>query len=112
MTAQTAAIADDGAPQRLNDARLKLLDLAADLKPFTAPLPTLTELRDRVDALLDELNEVRRSFLLVVHTYECERDGIEEWATELQKRVDDGWRPETVPLADVLERLTPVAERE
>jgi len=91
----------------LDDVRLRLVEASADL---LRPLPSPSDLAQRIQEVAAELAEIRRTLLLVYHVTQREQGGLLAQLAEIDQRLAAGWVPEGRPIEEVLERLRPVAE--
>lgn len=92
---------DDPQKQSLNRIRLRLIDIAADLRP----LPTVDNVLDRLRSVMVEFESVRNDLELVIHIAQAEEDGLIESLDEMDRRLATGWKPTGFPVEEVVERL-------
>lgn len=87
--------------QRLERARLRLLNTAADLRPVASP----EELEARLAAALAELADVIRELKLLMHIKRLEESGLESELVALDEALAGGWRPDAAPVDEVVDKL-------
>jgi hypothetical protein len=87
--------------QRLERARLRLLDTAADLRPLASP----EELSHRMADALRELADIIEELNLLLHVKRLEEEEIEADLLQLDQALAGGWKPDAAPADEVVAKL-------
>ena len=93
----------------LDRVKLRLVEAVREL---STPLPTSSDLVERVQAVALELEQIHADLLLVYHIARSEQDGLSEKMNEIDERLAAGWVPDAEPVDEVIERLRPFVEGE
>jgi hypothetical protein len=89
------------AAKDLEKTRLRIHDTASKLRPLENP----DDLTKRVRAVVRELQDIQESLLLYVHCAQLEENDFEGTLEKIDKKLADGWVPESAPVEDVIDRL-------
>ncbi len=90
-----------------DDVRLRLSETVSQL---LRPLPTPADLAERVEAVVLELESIRRDLLLVYHVAKSEQAGLLRTLSEIDERLEAGWKPDGKPVETVIARLRAARE--
>lgn len=93
--------------QSIDRVRLRLADLLGDLRPLSTP----DEFRQRLRAVLLELESIRNELELVFHLSQAEQVGLSDALNDIDHKLAQGWKPEASPVEDLVDRLRPFAQR-
>jgi len=86
--------------KRLDEARLRLLDAIAELKP-----PSMEHVEVHVIAALRELTSVQQELRLLLHVRHLEETGLEDQIADLEEKLAGGWEPPAEPVEDLVASL-------
>lgn len=89
--------------QRVQAARLRLVDVVSDLD--LRPLASPEQLEERLVAAMRALEDIVRELQLIRHVTALDEAGIEAELTRLDKALAKGWKPEAVPVDELVSSL-------
>ena len=101
MTPLPIDVDEDAQAKRLERARLRLLDTAADLRPLASP----TELEERLSTALAELVDVIQELKLLLHIKRLDESSLEDELRTLDEGISGGWTPHAEPVDELVSRL-------
>ena len=88
--------------ERVERLRLRLYDVASELRPIDGP----AELHDRLQAVAQELFEIQAALRLLVHVTALEEGDFLTRLDEIDKRLASGdWKPPSADAGGVITRL-------
>jgi hypothetical protein len=95
----------DDHQSQVDQVRLRLVNAASDLRPSAKPLDGPRELRDRLAAVMRDVQQIQKDLLLLFHCTQLEESGLSEKIEEIEAKLADGWKPGGSPVEDVVKRL-------
>lgn len=101
MSEVNAMTTDGDSGHRIQEVRLRLLDVASDL----SPMPTPAELAERLQFVSRALESIQCDLRLIAHVVEIESGPALSELDELEKKMAEGWEPQGTPGDEAVKRL-------